>query len=121
MGPISQFCPFFFDKMKETGTTFLSIQQQTSKRLFVGNCSPLENHLNNLLNRKKFVFPEFDFYLNSVRIVFEAGYISWSELHKIFDTDMAMDVNLRKARKFTYQTLHLGNNQSVSLNGVEHI
>ena len=60
----------------------------------------LKNTHNNLHNRKKFVFPVFNFDLNGVSIGSEAGYISWDDLHKIFDTDMAMDGNLLKTRKY---------------------
>ena len=58
----------------------------------------LKNIRNNLLNRKKFVFPAFDFELNDVNIACEAGYISWGDLHKIHDIDATMDGNLRMAR-----------------------
>ena len=76
----------------------------------------MKNIRNNLLNRKKFVFPAFHFDLNGVIIGSEAGYITWGDLHKIYDIDLTMDGNLRKARKLTYQSLHPGNNkQSVSL------
>ena len=54
---------------------------------------------NNLLNRKKFVFPAFNFELNGDCIVSEVGYICWSDLHKICDIDVTMDGNLRKARE----------------------
>ena len=76
----------------------------------------MKNIRNNLLNRKKFVFPAFNFELNGDCIVSEVGYICWSDLHKIYDIDVTMDGNLRKARKLTYQFLHPGNKkQSVSL------
>ena len=76
----------------------------------------LKNVRNNLLNRKKFVFPAFDFDLEGVKITSAAGYISWGDLHKIHDKDITMNGNLRMARNLTYQALHPGNKkQSVSL------
>ena len=76
----------------------------------------LKNLRNNLLNRKKLVFPAFNFNLNGTEVSSEAGFITWGDLHKIHDMDAAMDGNLRMARKLTYQSLHPGNNkQSVSL------
>ena len=45
-----------------------------------------------------------------------AGYISWSDLHKIYDKDEKLDGNLRKAPKLGYKSLHPGDNkQNVEL------
>ena len=64
----------------------------------------------------KSLFPAFNFELNGNCIASDAGYICWSDLHKIYDIDVTMDGNLRKARKLTYQSLHPGNKkQSVIL------
>ena len=76
----------------------------------------LKNVRNNLLNRKKFVFPAFDFDLKGVKVASGAGFISWGDLHKIHDIDATMDGNLRMARNLSYQSLHPGNKkQNVSL------
>lgn len=46
----------------------------------------------------------------------EPGYISWSDLHKIYEEDQKLDANLRKAPKLSYKALHPGDNkQNVSL------
>ena len=64
----------------------------------------------------KSLFPAFNFELNGNCIASDAGYICWSDLHKIYDIDVTMDGNLRKALKLTYQSLHPGNKkQSVIL------
>lgn len=75
-----------------------------------------KNIRNNLLNAKKFVFPEFSFSHGTIKIDMPNGYLSWSDLHNIYDRDKELKGNLRKAPKLSYQALHPGNNkQNVSL------
>ena len=76
----------------------------------------LKNIRNNLLNTKKFVFPAFEFEVCENVICSAAGYISWSDIHSIYDKDKKNDANLRKAHKLSYKALHPGNNkQAVDL------
>ena len=45
-----------------------------------------------------------------------AGYISWANLHRVYDKDQVLQSNLRKAPKLNYRSLHPGNNkQNVEL------
>ena len=76
----------------------------------------IKNIRNNLLNRKKFVFPEFIFDLFRDNINVPAGFISWDIFYKLYEKDEHLDSNLRKAHKLTYRTIHPGNKkQNVSL------
>ena len=76
----------------------------------------LKNIRNNLLARKKFVFPSFNFTLFTEPIVVPDGYITWSLLHRVYDRDQLLNANLRQAYQLNYRALHPGNNkQSVPL------
>ena len=71
-----------------------------------------KNIRKNLLNGKKIVFPEFIYNDGlSTDINFPAGFIQWKDLHYIYDQDKGLSVNLNKAPKLSYQTLHPGNNK----------
>ena len=85
--------------------------------LFYDNVHLLKNIRNNLLNSRKFVFPSFSHSINDDCIInVPAGYISWSDLHNIYDKDEKLDGNLRKAPKLGYKSLHPGDNkQNVEL------
>ena len=75
-----------------------------------------KNIQNNLLARKKFVFPSFNFTLFAEPIFVPDGYITWSLLHSVYDHDQLLDANLRQAYQLNYRALHPGNNkQNVSL------
>jgi hypothetical protein len=85
--------------------------------LFFDTVHIMKNIRNNLLNGKKFVFPEFIYNdgLN-IDINFPAGFIQWKDLYNIYDKDKELSSNLRKAPKLSYQALHPGNSkQSVPL------
>ena len=77
--------------------------------LFYDYVHLLKNIRNNLLNSRKFVFPSFSHSINDECIInVPAGYISWSDLHNIYDKDEKLDGNLRKAPKLGYKSLHPG-------------
>ena len=92
------------------------LNHSTSDRrpyLFHDSVYLLKNVRNNLLNFRRFIFPEFHF---SAFISLPAGKISWKLLHSVFDEDGKLHANLRKANKLTYKVLHPGDNkQSVPL------
>ena len=70
---------------------------------------------NNLFNANKFVFRSFTFNVQGVVINSPDGYISWSDLHSIYDQDSKLPANLRIANKLTYRAMHPGDNkQSVN-------
>ena len=71
---------------------------------------------NNLLNSRHFVFPQFDYEKDGIEIHCPAGYLAWSDLHQIFEQDVKLQSNLKKAHKLSYEVLHPGNKkQSVPL------
>ena len=72
----------------------------------------MKNIRNNLLNGKKFVFPEFIYGdgLN-IDIDFPADFIQWKDLHNIYDKGKGLSTNLNKTPKLSYQALHPGNNK----------
>ena len=75
----------------------------------------IKNVRNNLLNSKKFVFPPFKFDSFGDKISVRDGYISWSMFHKLYENDLKLEANLKKAHKITFQVTHPGNNkQNVS-------
>ena len=81
--------------------------------LFYDSVQLLKNVRNNLLNSRRFIFPEFHF---SDFVSLPAGKISWKLLHSVFDEDEKLQANLRKANKLTYNVLHRGDNkQSIPL------
>ena len=76
----------------------------------------MKNDRNNLLNGKKFVFPEFKFEKKNINVHCQAVYITRGDLHKVYDKDSTLKGNLRKAPKLNYQVMHPGNKkQSVPL------
>ena len=81
--------------------------------LFYHSVHLLKNVRNNLLNSRRFIFPEFHF---SDFISLPAEKISWKLLRFDFDEDEKLQANLIKANKLTYKVLHPGDNkQSVPL------
>ena len=85
--------------------------------LFFDNVHLIKNIINNLLNARKFVFPSFSFCIKDQLVTSSSnGYISWRDLHEIYDEDMTNVANLRKAPKLTFKALHPGfNKQNVAL------
>ena len=76
----------------------------------------IKNIRNNLLNRKKFVFPSFKFSSFRDDVEVPEGYISWRMLYELYEKDETLQGHLRKAPRITYQAIHPGNNkQNVSL------
>ena len=71
----------------------------------------IKNVRNNLINARKFVFPAMDFKVFDIQIRSEPGYMSWGDLHKLYDHEQKLDANLRKAHKLSYQAVHPGNNK----------
>ena len=89
------------------------LHHSTSDRrtyLFYDSVHLLNNVRNNLLNSRRFIFPEFHF---SDFISLPAGKISWKLLYPVFDEDEKLQENLRKANKLTYEVLHSEDNKKV--------
>ena len=70
--------------------------------MFFDTVHLMKNIRNNLLNGKKYVFPEFSFYKFHKPLHCKAGYTSWGGLHKIYNKDKELKGNLRKAPKLSY-------------------
>ena len=76
----------------------------------------IKNVRNNLLNSKKFVFPSFIFDSFEDSIYVKDGYLSWSMFYKLYENDLKLEGNLKKAHKIWFQFTHPGNNkQNVSI------
>ena len=61
----------------------------------------MKNIRNNLLNRRRLIFPPFEFL--DFDISFPGGEISWKLLHDLHDKDKSKSSNLKKAPKITSQ------------------
>ena len=70
-----------------------------------------KNIRNNLLGKKKFVFPEFNFEHFRDAIHVPAGQMTWSLLHKLYEEDQKLGAGLKKAHKINHSVLHPGNNK----------
>ena len=79
--------------------------------MFFDTVHLIKNIRNNLLNAKKFVFPEFSYNQGNIQLHCPQGYIDWADLYNIYDKDKELKGNLRKAPKLSYQALHPGNNK----------
>ena len=67
-----------------------------------------KNLRNNLINNKKFIFPELMYNDQNININCPAGYLSWHDLHNAHDKDKKLKGNLRKCPKLSYTALHPG-------------
>ena len=63
-----------------------------------------------MVNARKFIFSLFASNIESLDLHSEAGCVSWSNIHEIYDSNVALEGNLRMAHKLTYKALHPGNN-----------
>ena len=77
--------------------------------LFFDTVHIIKNIRNNLLNRKRFLFPSFHFdgFSDDVSVV--GGEISWHLFHKLYEKDLQLDANLRAAPELSAKVLHPGN------------
>ena len=110
---------YLLDKFPGDTSRLFMLHPDNNSRIYIfyDNVHLLKNIRNNLFNAKRFVFPELEILLNDeIRISIPNGYISWSDLHLVYDKDSKLPANLRKAPKLTYHALHPGNNkQNVNL------
>ena len=73
----------------------------------------IKNVRNNLLNKKKFVYPKFSFNKFEDPIQVSDGYVDWRLFHQVYERDQKLQANLRKAPKLTYRTLHPGKKSKI--------
>ena len=62
--------------------------------LFYDNVHLVKNIRNNLLNVKKYLFPAFESKIGEKTFSCPAGYVSWSDLHRVYDKDKELQGNL---------------------------
>jgi len=69
----------------------------------------IKNVRNNLLDRKRFIFPKFSSsqLLDEVKV--EAGEIRWRLFHEVHEKDQALQGNIKAAVQLNAQALHPGN------------
>ena len=67
----------------------------------------LKKICNNLFNSQRFIFLSFKFdqFFNP------GGEISWKLLHGVYDTEVKLSANLKKASKLSYKAMHPGDNK----------
>ena len=74
--------------------------------LFFDTVHILKNVRNNLLNNKRFLFPDFLFNGFEEDIHVPGGEVSWRLLHEVHDKDSLCKANLRKAPKLNAKVLN---------------
>ena len=97
---------------------YIKQSQNSSKTyLFYDTVHLMKNIRNKLLNKKRFVFPEFSYDDNlHIKISCPAGYICLGDLYDIYRKGKELNSNLRTAPKLSYLALHPGcNKQNVPL------
>ena len=103
--------------MYASSETDLSISFNDMKIfLFFDTVHLMKNLRNNLLNRKRFIFPDFSSNALFDAVNVDGGEIAWGLFHKIYEKDQQLQANMRAAVKLTATVLHPGNaKQNVSL------
>ena len=101
------------DKDYKITNPFLSDQ---NIYLLFDTCHLIKNIRNNLLSRRFFDIPAFEFISGNFNISFPPGFVQWSHLHTIHERDLNLSAHLCAASKIYSSVLHPGNNkQSVAL------
>ena len=77
--------------------------------LFFDSVHLVKNIRNNLLNRKRFRFPTFNFTGFYDPISVSGGETSWRLLHEVYEKDQKLEANLRAAPELSAKVLHPGN------------
>ena len=113
---VAAFNILLHDNEEDRKNYFILPNTDTNTYIFLDTVHLVQNIRNNLLDQKKFVFPGFNFASNEINISLPSGYITWNDIHFIYDRDQNFSGNLRKAHKLSYHALHPGNNkQNVNL------
>ena len=76
--------------------------------LFFDSVHLIKNIRNNLLNRKRFIFPSFTFEEFFDKIEVKSGEISWKLFHSVHEMDSKLDAHLKNAYKLSNKELHPG-------------
>ena len=70
----------------------------TKTYLFFDNVRIVKNISNNLLNAKKLAFPLVLITIQGDEIKCSSEYITWADLHFLYDQDLRLQGNLKKLR-----------------------
>ena len=88
------------DKFEGDKTHYITLPNPPPKIfLFFDSVHLLKNIHKHLLNKKKFVFPAFTFEISNISVSSKEEYIAWSDLHKVYNKDNALNAKLCKAPK----------------------
>ena len=79
---------------------FINFQSQ-KVHLFYDTVHLIKNVRNNLLSKKRLVFPQFIFFEFNDDVIVNPGETSWKLFHDVYEKDQKLDANLRKAPKLT--------------------
>ena len=77
--------------------------------LFFHTVHIIKNIRNNLLNRKRFLFPSFHFSGLYDDVNVTGGEITWRLFHEIYEKDEKLEAHLKAAPELTAKMLHPGN------------
>lgn len=77
--------------------------------LFYDSVHLIKNIRNNLLQRKRFIFPDFFFNKLHDEIKFSSGEIRWKLFHDVYEKDCSLDANMKAAQMLNANALHPGN------------
>ena len=77
--------------------------------LFFDSVHLIKNIRNNLLNRKRFLFPAFSSTALYDNVCVTGSEISWALLHKVYEQDSLIQANMRAAPALTSKVFHPGN------------
>lgn len=78
--------------------------------LFHDSVHIIKNIRNNLLGRKRLIFPPFSSdALKELSFDIKGGEVTWALLHNVYEKDKQCQANLRAAPKITASVLHPGN------------
>ena len=91
----------------EWGTTenslFISLDGLNKTYLFYDTVHLVKNIRNNLVGRKRFIFPPFSYSGFDEKIIVNRGEITWKLFHDVRERDYSCTANLRKAPKLSSQ------------------
>ena len=104
---VSAFTKLILQFGEDNESLFINFQSQ-KVYLFYDTVHLIKNVRNNLLSKKRLVFPQFSFFEFNDDVIVNPGEISWKLLHDVHEKDQKLDANLRKAPKLADKALHLG-------------
>ena len=104
---VSTFTKLIMQFGEDNGSLFINLQSQ-KVYLFYDIVHLIKIVRNNLLRKKRLVFPQFSFFEFNDGATVNPGEISWKLFHHVYENDQKLDTNLRKTRKLTNKVLHPG-------------